>query len=60
MIPMHYFGPSTLARFIAGMQAESDFEIQTAESSTIVISDRTLPRKPTVLVLPPHLSQNYE
>jgi L-ascorbate metabolism protein UlaG (beta-lactamase superfamily) len=50
IIPMHYFNQYTLARFIDRMKAE--FPIETAASSEIVISQRTLPAEPKILVLP--------
>jgi L-ascorbate metabolism protein UlaG (beta-lactamase superfamily) len=50
VIPMHYFGPSTLARFIAGMK--DDFEVETMVAPTIVLSASTLPDRPKFIVLP--------
>jgi hypothetical protein len=52
VIPMHYFGPTTLARFID--KARSDFEIETATSPILVLSARDLPAKPKVVILPGH------
>ncbi len=50
IIPMHYFGPSTLAAFLEGMR--DDFEIEISVSPVIVVSALTLPKSPKVLVLP--------
>jgi len=50
IIPMHYFGPSTLAAFLEGMR--DDFEIEISVSPVVVVSAITLPKSPKVLVLP--------
>ncbi len=50
VIPMHSFSDSSLRLFLAGML--SDFELDMAKEATIEISLTTLPRQPTVLVLP--------
>ncbi|TQV70614.1 MBL fold metallo-hydrolase [Denitrobaculum tricleocarpae] len=50
VIPMHSFSDSSLRLFLAGML--SDFELDMAKDATIEISLTTLPRQPTVLVLP--------
>lgn len=50
VIPMHYFGGSTLARFLA--HVEDTHEVVHAESSTVALSRATLPAAPRVLVLP--------
>jgi L-ascorbate metabolism protein UlaG (beta-lactamase superfamily) len=52
VIPMHYFGPATLARFIAGMK--DAFAVETMASPTIVLSASTLPEQPKFIVLPGH------
>ncbi len=49
VIPMHFFGPTTLARFLTN--ARSDFEVQHVASPTIMLSQDMLPEKPTVMVL---------
>ena len=49
VIPMHYFGSSSLNVFLTGMAG--DFAIQVSQSATVDISLRTLPQQPTVLVL---------
>jgi L-ascorbate metabolism protein UlaG (beta-lactamase superfamily) len=50
VIPMHYFGPMTLARFLSGLDKE--FTIETNPSSNVVLSSDDLPTRPEVLVLP--------
>jgi L-ascorbate metabolism protein UlaG (beta-lactamase superfamily) len=50
VIPMHFFGPTTLSRFIAGASAE--FEVEMAASPVTVISANNLPERPKLLVLP--------
>ena len=50
MIPMHYFGMSTLQRFLERVGA--DFEVKHSEVPTIVVSKPTLPKTQTVIVLP--------
>ena len=50
VIPMHFFGPSTLARFIAA--ASGDFAVEMAGSPVVVLSAASLPEKPKLLVLP--------
>lgn len=56
VIPMHWFGDGTLARFLSGM--EEDFVIDETGESAIVVSLRTLPDRPTIKVLwPNHLRE---
>ena len=50
VIPMHYFGAATLARFIAN--ARPDFDIERSQSPVALLSQATLPERPKVLVLP--------
>ncbi|MDP9137839.1 MAG: MBL fold metallo-hydrolase [Pseudomonadota bacterium] len=50
VIPMHFFGPATLARFIAA--ASPDFEVEMARSPVVVLSAAALPKRPKLLVLP--------
>lgn len=50
VIPMHYFGPATLNRFIAGVS--QDFELETATTPERIVSAATLPDTPKLLVLP--------
>ncbi|WP_102108718.1 MBL fold metallo-hydrolase [Oceaniglobus roseus] len=51
VIPMHWFGPSNLERFIAGMADEFDI-VRTGETS-LTVGLRSLPERPTVMVLDP-------
>ncbi len=50
VIPMHYFGPTTLARFVDNARAM--FEVETSVSPSVVLSAESLPAKPKLLVLP--------
>jgi L-ascorbate metabolism protein UlaG (beta-lactamase superfamily) len=52
VIPMHFFGGESLGLFLAGMR--ESFDIQIERSNTIEVSLKTLPRRPTVLVLTPY------
>jgi L-ascorbate metabolism protein UlaG (beta-lactamase superfamily) len=52
IIPMHYFSPDILARFLD--RARQVWDVQTAEVPSTVISKTTLPQAPEVLVLPGH------
>lgn len=49
ILPMHAFGPSTLAAFLRQMQ--DSFDIELSDSRTVSISAATLPEKPKVLVM---------
>ena len=50
VIPMHFFGPTTLNRFIATMG--KDFRLEVSATPERIISMETLPDSPTLLVLP--------
>jgi L-ascorbate metabolism protein UlaG (beta-lactamase superfamily) len=50
ILPMHYFNPYTLNRFLERIAA--DFAVERGSEPTIVISQATLPSEPKVLVLP--------
>ncbi len=50
VIPMHAFGPSTLAAFVRTMGAE--FAVDYSEGSSVVVSTVMLPKSPTILVMP--------
>ncbi|MCA3573864.1 MAG: MBL fold metallo-hydrolase, partial [Aestuariivirga sp.] len=50
VIPMHYFGPTTLNSFIAMVSKE--FELETSTSPETIVSAATLPDNPKLLVLP--------
>ncbi|MDE2364704.1 MAG: MBL fold metallo-hydrolase [Hyphomicrobiales bacterium] len=51
-IPMHMFGPTTLARFLD--LARPGFEIRRQGASSVELSREALPARPTVLVLDGH------
>lgn len=50
VIPMHYFGPETLSRFIANVRGT--FEVEMASSPVVIVSRETLPEEPKLIVLP--------
>ncbi len=50
VIPMHFFGQTTLNRFIATMG--KDFELETSASPERIFSAATLPDSPKLVVLP--------
>jgi L-ascorbate metabolism protein UlaG (beta-lactamase superfamily) len=50
IIPMHFFGPSTLNRFLD--TAERHFVVERSDNPVVIVSKATLPDKPTVRVLP--------
>ncbi|MEJ8572627.1 MBL fold metallo-hydrolase [Microbaculum marinum] len=50
IIPMHYFGSSTLNRFLVRMGAQ--YEVVLSDTPSVVVSRDSLPVLPTVLVLP--------
>ncbi len=52
VVPMHWFGESTLQRFLAGMR-EGGFAVEETGSHSMQVSLRTLPSRPTVMVLRP-------
>ena len=52
ILPMHYFNPYTLQRFLDRIR--NDFPVETATVASIVVSQSTLPSEPKVLVLPGH------
>ncbi len=51
VIPMHWFGPGNLERFLDGM--EDEFAIERMGSNEMTVSLRELPDRPTVRVLQP-------
>lgn len=51
VLPMHYFGRPTLERFLAHLG--ETFAVEINQGPEIVVSVATLPRAPTVVVLPP-------
>lgn len=50
IIPMHFFSPSTLNRFLD--RARQQWPVEEAEIPSVVVSKTTLPTIPKVLVLP--------
>ena len=50
IIPMHAFGPSSLAAFLQRMGTE--FALDYTDKSTVVVSADTLPSRPTIMVIP--------
>jgi hypothetical protein len=52
MIPMHFFGASTLNRFLAS--AREHFPVEFSGKPSVILSRPTLPKSPKILVLPGH------
>jgi L-ascorbate metabolism protein UlaG (beta-lactamase superfamily) len=52
IIPMHFFSPFTLERFLD--RARQQWSVEQAEIPSVVVSKTTLPASPKVLVLPGH------
>lgn len=50
IIPMHFFGPTTLSRFISTL--DPMFKVKYASMPDYITSLKKLPQEPTVLVLP--------
>lgn len=50
VLPMHYFNPYTLNRFLE--RIGGDFPVEKSAEASIVVSQSTLPASPKVLVLP--------
>jgi L-ascorbate metabolism protein UlaG (beta-lactamase superfamily) len=50
VLPMHYFGPDRLARFLSRVRGQ--YAIRTEPAGSVTVSRATLPDSPTVLVLP--------
>jgi L-ascorbate metabolism protein UlaG (beta-lactamase superfamily) len=50
MIPMHYFSSGTLNRFLERVREQ--YDVENADTPSIVVSRATLPTKPKFLVLP--------
>ncbi len=50
ILPMHYFGGASLQNFLAEMGDE--LTVRLHDSSEIIVSQATLPKSPTMLVLP--------
>jgi L-ascorbate metabolism protein UlaG (beta-lactamase superfamily) len=52
MVPMHFFGSSTLNRFLASARAH--FPVEFGSTASITLSRETLPTSPKILVLQGH------
>lgn len=50
MIPMHFFGGGTLARFLA--RSQEFWPVERREAASLVVTKAGLPARPTVIVLP--------
>jgi L-ascorbate metabolism protein UlaG (beta-lactamase superfamily) len=50
ILPMHYFNPNTLNRFLE--RIGNDFPVERSETPEITVSQATLPAEPKILVLP--------
>jgi hypothetical protein len=50
MIPMHFFGGSSLNRFLA--RSQDLWPVERRATSTITIAKSALPARPTIIVLP--------
>ena len=50
IIPMHFFGLTTLGTFILKMREE--FTVETSKEPTVIVSETSLPSTPKLLVLP--------
>ena len=58
VLPMHWFGESTLSAFLLGMRDE--FDVVGMEDSTLIMSQDRLPARPTVIVMPPQFVAEWE
>ncbi|THH37258.1 Zn-dependent hydrolase [Aliishimia ponticola] len=58
VIPMHWFGETTLQRFLADMQ--EDFQVVRVPGSSIEVSMDRLPGRPTIMVLHPEWLRDTE
>jgi L-ascorbate metabolism protein UlaG (beta-lactamase superfamily) len=58
VIPMHWFGPAALDRFLAEMAGE--FDVQRPGVSEFVVSLTNLPSRPTVVVLEPRFLPTFQ
>ena len=58
VLPMHWFSGSSLNRFIDAVA--DDFAVDRRPGSEIELSLRTLPSRPTVVVLQPQVFQDFE
>jgi hypothetical protein len=51
VIPIHAFGAGNLVRFLEEMSG--DFAVEMVEGASLEVSLRTLPDRPTIMVLSP-------
>lgn len=58
VLPMHWFGEGTLLRFLDGMEGE--FAVERRDDTAIEVSLRTLPQRPTIIVLRPQFLEDPE
>ncbi len=58
VIPMHWFGESTLRRFVDGLSRE--FAVIEEGANSIELSLASLPRQPTIVVLRPQLLRDTD
>lgn len=58
ILPMHIFGPATLQAFLRRL--DEAFDVETSKSSTVTVSQGTLPPQPKVLVLQGASFLNFE
>ena len=55
ILPMHYHRPGSLQNFLS--QLGDGFDVVEVETNAILVSQDTLPRRPTVFVVPPEFMQ---
>ncbi|WP_424930938.1 MBL fold metallo-hydrolase [Amaricoccus macauensis] len=53
VIPMHWFSMTSLQGFLTAM--ETEFQVEILEESFIDVTLRGLPRRPTIMVMPPQM-----
>ena len=58
VLPMHWFGETTLGAFLSGMRDE--FDIVRLEGSTLIMSQDRLPASPTVMIMAPQFYTEFE
>jgi L-ascorbate metabolism protein UlaG (beta-lactamase superfamily) len=54
IVPMHYFSQYTLQRFIDRARSAASWEAEWSATPSIILSRRTLPATPKILILPGH------
>ena len=58
VLPMHWFSGGSLERFLVGVRDE--FDIDRRADNSLEVSLRTLPSRPTVVVLQPRFIEQFE